>query len=230
MKTCYTAIFGNYDDLKEPLVKSKGWKYVCYTDQDFKSDVWEIRKVPVMDCGPVKTARYYKIMFNKHIETEYSLWIDGTFVINVNLNKWWKQFKAPFTAIKHPFDNCIYTDAKACIELGRGDKKLIERQVALYKALGIPKNNGLIASGILMRQRVGKVNDFCRLWWGQVDRWSNRDQIAYGYAKHQYPDLVNTIEWNYTTQDEFVHVPHIGKSWRNHVLAQLKNRNESSKK
>jgi hypothetical protein len=222
LKTVYTAIFGNYDDLKEPAVISKGWKYVCFTDQDFKSDVWEVMKVPVMPCGPSKTARYYKIMFHKVIETELSLWVDGTFLINVNLNQWWKKFKSPFTAIKHPFDDCIYTDASACINLGKGDKKMIERQIALYKALGIQKNRGLISSGILMRQRVGVVNEFCKTWWRQVDKWSNRDQIAYGYANHLHPGLVNLIEWDYTKEKQFIHVPHLDKVWRNKVLEEIK--------
>lgn len=215
MKTCYTAIFGNYDELKEPSIITKGWKYICYTDQDFKSDVWEIRKVPVMEWGPVKTARWYKIMFHKHIDTEYSLWVDGTFIINTNLNTWWKRFSPPFTACQHPFDNCIYTDATSCIESGKGIKEIIERQIALYKAIGIPKNNGLIASGVLMRQKTPEVQQFCKEWWEQVRRWSKRDQIAWGYPNFKYPGLVNKINWNYQRERDFWHVPHLHKKFRN---------------
>lgn len=214
MKTVYTAIFSKYDELKEPAFTTQGWKYVCYTDQDFKSDVWEVRKVPVMEWGPAKTARWYKIMFHKHIETEFSLWVDGTFIINTNLNRWWKRFAPPFTAIQHPYDNCIYTDAQSCIEAGKGQKSLIERQIALYKALNIPKNSGLIASGVLMRQKTPEVSKFCRIWWDQVRSWSERDQIAWGYANFKYPELVNKIEWNYQKQREFWHVPHLHKKFR----------------
>lgn len=220
MKTIYTAIFGDYDDLKEPTLpkKAKGWKYVCFTNQNLESRTWEIHKVPLIDNDPVKTARYYKIMFNKVVDTELSLWIDATFVINIDLNRWWKRFTPPFTAITHPFDDCIYTDAQSCIDSGRGDRKMIERQIELYKALNIPKHNGLISSGILMRQRVGAVNEFCRLWWEQVRNWSSRDQIAFGYANYKYPGLVNRIEWDYTTQKEFIHIPHKGKPWRDAKL------------
>jgi hypothetical protein len=225
LKTVYTAIFGNYDDLKEPLIITKGWKYVCFTDQDFKSDVWEVVKCPVMDCGHSKTARYYKIMYHKHIESEFSLWVDGTFIINTDLNKWWRRFKQPFTAVQHPFDNCVYVDAKACLDSGRGEKSLLERQVAFYKAIGVQKNKGLIASGVLMRQKCGVVNQFCNTWWEQVRRWSNRDQIAYGYANYKHPGIVNLTNWNYTNEDDFIHIPHIGKSWRKYVLYQMRDRN-----
>lgn len=214
MKTVFTAIFGKYDDLKEPAIVSKGWKHICYTDQDLKSDVWEIRKVPVMECGPAKTARWYKIRFDKHIDTEFSLWVDGTFIINVNLNRWWRRFVAPFTAVQHPYDNCIYTDAKSCIDTGKGDPRLIERQIALYRALRIPKNNGLIASGVLMRQNTQEVARFCRLWWDQVQSWTERDQIAWGAINFQMPGLVHRIEWNYQKQREFWHVPHLHKKYR----------------
>jgi hypothetical protein len=211
LKTIYTAIFGHYDKLKEPFIVTKGWKYVVFTDQDFKSDVWEVRKTKVMPCGPEKTARYYKIMFYQYLETDCSIWVDGTFIINVNLNTWWRNFKGPFTAIRHPFDNCIYKDAQSCIDLRKGDKRMIERQVALYKALGIEKNSGLIASGILMRRKDERVNKFCNTWWRQVDKWSSRDQIAYGYVRHKFPDVVNLMDWNYTTQEEFLHIPHLNK-------------------
>jgi hypothetical protein len=225
LKTVYTAIFGPYDDLKEPFFKTKGWKYICFTDQDFESDVWEVVKCPVMDCGPAKTARYYKIMYHKHIESELSIWVDGTFVINTNLDRWWRRFQTPFTAVQHPFDNCVYVDAQACLDSGRGEKSLLERQVAFYKAIGVKKNSGLIASGVLMRQRCGVVNKFCNTWWEQVRRWSNRDQIAYGYANFQHPGIVNLTKWDYTKENEFIHVPHIGKPSRKNVLYKMKDRN-----
>lgn len=222
MKTVYTAIFGNYDDLKPPLIrKATGWKYVCFTDQPIESDVWEIRNVPVINNDPSKTARYYKIMFHKHIETDLSLWIDATFIINTNLNRWWRRFQDPFTAIRHPFDNCIYTDAQSCINAEKGDRGTIEKQVAHYRSIGVPMRNGLISSGILMRRKEERTIQFCETWWDQVKRWSNRDQIAYGYANFKHTGVVNLIDWNYTTENEFIHVPHLHKPWRNQKLKEI---------
>ena len=39
---CYTVITNNYDTLKDPLVVSKDWRYVCFSDRGFKSKVWEL--------------------------------------------------------------------------------------------------------------------------------------------------------------------------------------------
>lgn len=213
-RTCYTAIFGNYDDLKQPFIVSQHWRYVCYTDQDLpKNNVWEIRKVPVMDCGPAKTARWYKINFHEHIEEEESLWVDATFFININLNRWWRRFSPPMTVVQHPFDNCIYTDVQSCLKGGKGNMWDLMRQALYYKEAGIPENNGLISSGILMRRKTPEVVELCKSWWRQVEQFSERDQIAFGYAGWKHP-VFNKTQWNYTTQKEFIHCPHIHKPWR----------------
>lgn len=225
MKTCYTAIFGQYDDLKQPLVKSKNWKYICYTDQDFdlpEGNVWDIRKVGLINNDPIKTARWYKINFHKVVDTEFSLWIDGTFIININLNRWWLRFKEPFTTIKHPFDDCIYTDIESCLRGGKGKKSELERQRNFYLALGIQKKCGLIASGILFRQLEPKTIEMCKTWWRQVQSWSSRDQVAFGFAQWKHPGVHRSIEWNYTSQKEFIHVPHVGKPWREKVLKEIR--------
>lgn len=219
MKTCYTAIFGPYDDLKQPFIISQHWRYICYTDQDFElpeDNKWEIIKVPVMPCGPAKTARWYKINFHKHIETEFSLWVDGTFFINCDLNRWWKRFKMPMTCIQHPYDDCIYTDLKSCMSAGKGDFWKLIQQAAEYKNLGIPENNGLIASGILMRQKTKEVIQLCETWWDQVEKYSERDQIAFGYASWKFPGVYDAIKWNYQHPDvqEFLHCPHLHKTSR----------------
>lgn len=227
MKTVYTAIFGNYDDLKEPFRPTPGWRYVCYTDQDFKSDVWEVRKVPVMNCGQVKTARWYKINFHRHIDTEFSMWVDATFVINIDLNRWWRRFQAPFTTIKHPFDKCIYTDIESCMRGGKGDAAALLRQKEYYQSLFIPEKNGLISSGLLMRQKEQRTIDICSTWWKQVERFSTRDQVAFGYAQWKHPGVHASIEWNYTTAKEFIHIPHLHKPWRDEKLKEVYGKSHS---
>lgn len=42
--TVYTSIFGWYDVLNDPKKPIKDIKYICFTDKDYESDVWEIIK------------------------------------------------------------------------------------------------------------------------------------------------------------------------------------------
>jgi hypothetical protein len=220
LKTVYTAIFSNYDEIKQPSFVSQHWRYVCYTDQDHElppDNVWEIVKVPVMEgLSPAKTARWYKINFHKHIETEFSLWVDATFYINCDLNRWWRRFQLPMTCINHPFDDCIYKDIRSCMGAGKGDFFTLVKQANDYKNLGIQEHAGLIASGILMRQNSREVRQICDTWWSQVEQYTERDQISFGYAAAKYPETFHTIDWNYSSPDvtEFLHCPHLNKAWR----------------
>lgn len=211
--TVYTAIIGNYDELKEPFVVTPGWNYVCFTDQELISDVWEIRRVTVMPCGPAKTARHIKLNPHLYISDEHTLWIDGTFFINTDLTCWWKHFKDPFTTIFHPFDRCLYTDIFSCLKSRKGDPDTLRRQRDDYQREGIPDNNGLISSGILMRRDCNQVREFCELWWSHVEKYTERDQIAFGYANYKMPGMHESISWDYTYQKEFMHHPHKHKRW-----------------
>lgn len=212
--TVYTAIFSNYDELKTPFIITPGWKYIVFTDQDLLSDVWEVYKVPLIKQNPQKTARYYKIMFHEHIRDRFSLWVDATFFINCDLNKWWEQFKMPFTTVRHPFDNCVYKEFESCMRGKKSDPLILSDQRRHYKKKGMPENNGLIASGILMREKTPDVIEFCKLWWEQVSRWSPRDQIAFAYVDYRLPDRHISIDWDYTYMKEFIHIPHLHKAWR----------------
>lgn len=208
MPTIYTAIFGPYDTLKDPLVITPGWNYVCYTDQDFKSDVWQIKKTPKLLDDPRMLARWFKIRFNLFIRDEESIWIDGSFIINCDLNKWWKDnFNGIMTCIKHPIRNCIYDEANACIKFGRGNNVDIVNQVAAYAPL-VPKNNGVIQSGILMRKKTPLTSLICRGWWDQIEKYSDRDQISFGKIAALYPGAINYISWDYRTGKEFIFKPH----------------------
>lgn len=210
MNTIFTAIFGNYEELKDPQVITPGWKYICFTDQPIKSKIWQIIQRPLLPEGPQRTARYYKILFHKHIESEFSIWVDASFIINCNLDEWWTRFKTPFTCIKHPVRQSVYKEIDACLRLGKDDVTLLRNQRRVYSFQNVPQNNGLIQSGILMRQKNHLVIDLCDIWYQQVQLYSARDQVAFAYASWRMP-VHNVIEWDYRTGQEFIYMPHFHK-------------------
>lgn len=209
-KVIYTAIFGPYDDLKEPRVITPGWRYLCFTDQNLKSKNWEIIKRPILPEGATRTARYYKIMFHRHIEEEFSIWIDASFQINVDLNEWWTRFKQPVTCIQHPVRNCVYKEVNVCLSRNIDAPGPLMKQKKNYNEAGLPARNGLIASGILMRKLNQSSIDLCDLWYQQLQLYSSRDQIAFAYASWRMP-VHHVIEWDYRTGQEFIYVKHLHK-------------------
>lgn len=187
---------------------------MCLTDQDLEPvEGWEIIKVPTLPCGPIKSARYYKINFAEYIKSDISLFVDGTFAVNVNLDRWeMRKWIAPMTVIKHPVDDCAYVDAVSCLKMGKGDPLEIMQQASDYFRDGMPKSYGLISSGILMRERKPQVIEFCKKWWEQVEKYSSRDQLAFSYTRWKnQADWIHTIVWDYRIQHEFFHIPHLYK-------------------
>lgn len=209
MKTVYTALFGDYEELKEPTIVTPGWKYICYTDQQLTSDVWRIIHVPVRDNDARRTARYYKIMFHEFIFSQYSLWLDASFAITCNLDTWWeKRFVAPISFPKHPLRNCVFREGHACIAHGRGEDPLIRKQLQKYYGK-IPERAGIVTSGIMMRERTPEVIDLCERWWHELSQNSSRDQLAFAFVSMGFP--VHTFKFDYSQAKEFVFTKHYNK-------------------
>ena len=62
----YTAIFNNYDKLKDPLIVDKDVDYVCFTDsQDVVSNIWKVIKINEFHRDSRRTARLIKILAHK---------------------------------------------------------------------------------------------------------------------------------------------------------------------
>jgi hypothetical protein len=202
--TIYTAIFGDYDTLKEPLIITPGWKYICYTDQDFESKHWTIKKM--LPIGTAQhTARRVKIYFQNYIDDEYSIFIDGSFIVNCNLNAWWRQFKPDMTCIRHPTRNCIYEEAEAVVKNGRKGVQNIFDQIEKYRGI-VPPRSGLIQSGILMRKRTKFTEDLCAEWYEEVRTNSYRDQIAFGKVSLNKP--IHYISYDYRRGQKFIFKQH----------------------
>lgn len=219
MKVCYTALFSDYEELKTPKVITEGWKYICYTDQDLKSDVWEIRHVRLKDRVTTMPsqleARFYKIIMFQ--QWEQSIWVDASFQIDTDLNKWWADhFKGGLCAASHPLRNDVYAECLDCIIAQRGDKKQVQDQMEEYKSLGIPANNGLIQSGILLRENSPEVIELCKNWWEEVRTHSTRDQIAFAKVSLN-SKIVHTYQWDYRQRKDFNYFHHYARRGGPHI-------------
>ena len=194
-KVIYTCIIGDYDTLKEPLIKTKGWDYICFTDQEFKSDTWKIIKVGKSD---VKEQRKKKI-FNKFILDDYraSIWVDGSIYINTDLDEFvYQNCDSEFSLMKHPSRDCIYKEAAAVLMLGKDKYEIVTNQTHAYQAEGFPFNQGMVATGVMYRKHTEDVKTFCKHWWKQVDEYSHRDQLSFNYVDWFFPINYRTFSFN----------------------------------
>jgi len=216
MNIIYTAIFSDYDDLKEPRVITPGWEYIVFTDKQIESRNWKVIQVPLIDNNPQLTARYYKLNFHVvwpylNADDKRTIWIDGSFIINCDLNAFWfKNFKFPFSSPAHPLRDCVYLEAEACIKNKRSNEESIQKHIDKYKAEGIPAHNGMISSGILLRFATDtRVTDFCEKWWNELKENSIRDQISFAKINFQMPNICHKFAFDYRTSEEFLFITHI---------------------
>lgn len=196
MITIYTAIFGDYDLLREPFYTNPNIKYICFSDKKHYSKIWEIRVVDIIEPTPRREARKYKILSHKYIDTKISLWIDGSKFITRNPIPYIRTSlkKTNILAGSHK-RNCIYAEAEKCISVKKGNPNIIKKQMEKYRKEKYPKNNGLINSSVLLRRITPEVIKIEEGWWYELTNWSVRDQLSFNYVIWKNNFKYGIIDW-----------------------------------
>ena len=190
----YTAVYGDKDEVKEPLQQTVDCDYFLFTEPKY----YEIDKGWQIIGGyvkPFKTprmkAKWWKIYPYESIiaDYDYSVWIDGhiEFLREDTVEFLLGSIKNGFTAFRHPEINCIYEEYN---NIGRkhrwgnsANQTLARRQLDRYKKEGYPENNGMWAGGILVRDmKSKKAEEMSRKWWRQILGGSTRDQLSLPYV------------------------------------------------
>ncbi len=224
-KVVYTAIIGKYDKLKEPKVVTEGFDYVCFTDNaTLKSPIWKI--VPVTNTQGLdnfRLARKIKISCNSVLnEYDLSIWIDGSILINCDLNNFLdvNYHGEDIVVLTHPYRSCVYEEAKLCIKLKKDQPEIIKKQMDEYTSEGYPVANGLVGTGLMIRNhRSKKVEEFMNRWWNEVHLKSKRDQLSFNFVlwKHQlsvgYLDFKKTLSSDFKLHFSHPHLKKKNRRW-----------------
>lgn len=182
MKIIYTAIFGDYDELQEPLHIIPDCRYICYTDTVINSKHWELKMIkPKYDS--VRSAREVKWLFhlyNPFFEGQ-AMWVDANQQIISDISLLFERAILPITLLKHPDRECIYTEAIECMRLNKDDNETINIQIAEYIRKGFPAKQGLVATGMMIRQNNSAINKVCEQVFEEIRNGSRRDQLCFNY-------------------------------------------------
>ena len=220
MKALYTINFGSYDPLHEPNVLTPGWDYVCFTDNpDLKSDIFDIRLVKT-DFNGHLAARDYYINSQKYLpEYDLTIMIGGQVQVNCNLDDFMKAKckDKDFNMMVHG-RQCTYREAEENKKwFGDKGKAMIEKQMQDYKTDGFPKDFGLFAHGIIVRQSNDNIAHHEFLWWNEVSNpeYVTRDQLSFMYIlwKHRLVTVHGFREYWDILRNEFYIYKH-GKKER----------------
>ena len=202
-KVIYTAIFGDYDNLAEPQYVPDGFDFICFTDNrelETPSDSkWKVKYVKPLYSDSTRNARKYKILPHRFLsEYDVSIWIDGSQHIvgdfnDLLVNHLSDRDMACFDHLQCRLDprGCVYQEAQAILWLGNNDPnknfkdnpELVVNQVKKYQKEGYPQNNGLITSGVLLRNHnEPTIIEAMELWWEELKYNSKRDQLSFNYV------------------------------------------------
>lgn len=183
----YTTITSGYDSLKEPKNQSNDFDFICFTDdKNLVSDNWQIQPINTPNLDQTRRARYLKL--HPHLlfpNYQYSIWVDGSLSICGDLKTLLDEviLHSNLGIYAHAKRNSLYEAALNCIDKQKDDPIVIQDQMNHYKSLNYPKNNGLVASGVLVRNHHDQsVIDLMQMWWDQIIKFSKRDQLSFNYV------------------------------------------------
>ena len=189
----YTAIIGNYDDLRDPEYVNNTYDYFCFTDNhEIKStDIWKVVYVnrddyeETVGIDNVRFARYIKVMgFNLLPDYKYLIWVDSNTIMTDNFDSLISEYGSgkDWILFKHTQRNCIYSEASACIDWNLDNVDIIKNQIKKFKDEGYPENFGLIETNVMYRVITDEVKTLCKLWWSIIKSGSRRDQLSQMYC------------------------------------------------
>jgi len=179
--TVYTAIFGDYDVLRDPGMLNPGCRYLCFSDSPQKSEVWETVVQRRVMSTAVQDARLIKILSHRFVDTKYSIWLDGNLQLLIDPVKIVTKYlvNRDIALFAHCERDCIYQEAETNVFLRKAPAENINKQISRYRVEGYPEHNGLAETSILIRRHTPEVIAFNSLWWAEMLQGTWRDQLSF---------------------------------------------------
>ena len=186
----YTAIFGNYDEIKQPLVIDYRFDYIIFSNdlKEKKIGVWQVRTFDYYNSDSTRICRYVKthpeeLLFNY----DFSVWMDAS--IQICTMYFYEKVIELYnnniliSSLCHPTRKCIYEEAFAVVNMMVEHEEVVVKWCHYLRREKFPRNVGLCETGVMYRKHnVNIINYLNSLWWNYIDQYSRRDQLSYNYV------------------------------------------------
>mgnify|MGYP006921314466 CR=1 FL=1 len=158
---------------------------------------WEL--LPACDkFNPHMNAKIHKILIHKYIDSEFTIWIDGSVEITKSIEKMTELFLKDHDIAVYNYRSwtreekieTIEDQIAECCRLGKDDPKRIHEQ---YKNNSYPKRIPPICPIIFRRNNLqtARLNE---RWWAEICRYSVRDQLSFPYVFTDYYEIGGNIK------------------------------------
>ena len=101
-------------------------------------------------------------------EYELTIYVDGNIELVGDLYafaQWVQCAPEDVLVYEHPFRRSIFDEAAACAHTGHDWWWRIDRQMAAYRARGLPANAGLFEAGVIVRRNTPAMRTAMQRWW-----------------------------------------------------------------
>lgn len=214
----YTAVFGGYDRLQEPLFCPDNVDYFVFTDGQIPAGSrwtrlpWEGKADPALtDAGK---NRYLKMFPNLLFpEYAYSVYVDGNILVTADLTALAMRARGfPVALHMHKDRDCVYEEIDACIAKGKDTPEALNAQRAALREMGIPEHWGLLEAPVIARRHHDPLCiRIMESWWDCFCAGSKRDQIALISCLWELgiqPRQLGALGENLLKSSQFIWCPH----------------------
>ena len=218
----YTAMFGSYDLLRDPLLRPDNIDYYVLTDQEIpEGSAWKR-----LDAGSVIPDEYLNdpVLCNRWCKMHpHLLFKDYQYSIYIDSNIWVFSDLTPLTAgmdsypvamFRHKKRDCVYDEVQACLDQKKDKEESLKSHLKEIRSHGIPRKWGLLEASVIARKHFDpRCLDLMEAWWKSFVRNSRRDQIALVdclWLNGINPSVIGTLGDNLQRCDIFIQMPHRG--------------------
>lgn len=198
----YTAIYGDKDHLKPPIIKKTKLNvdYFLFSDNE-KYDVYPYKKIlrhsKYKDIA--KDSKEIKInIINEGFFEKYDIlvWHDANIQLNQNKLLNFIEDLNEFNIVAYDHHrNCVYGEAIACIKSNKDSSFKIFKQILWYFRKGMPVNFGLTSNGFLIINNNSFENrKMLKEWWSQTYRFTRRDQLSLPFTLYKLNKSIKILK------------------------------------
>lgn len=224
----YTAVVGNYDEIRQPLVVDSRFDYFLFSNtiKEKQIGVWQIKPIEYTNPDQVKIARYVKT----HPETllpDYTatLWMDA----NIQIIDTWVyerfielyQNGSQIASVKHPGRDCIYEEIFAVCSFQYETLEVAHKWNHFLRLKNYPRHNGLFETNLMYRTNSKNIRIFDECWWFYIENYSRRDQLSFNYALWERKEVCHVFFMtsdSVKTSPHFEYIKHPNRSEQNKIV------------
>lgn len=203
----YTTVFGGYNSLNflkkwnleyEVLVITDKVPKIHYNNPLIK--FWVVNYNNDFQLTNRMKAKYFKIMGLEYFTNlSYSIYFDANLYFKQNINSFiinnvYINFY-DLIIFKHNKRSCTYDELFECVLSNRVDQNLLLNHLNFCISNKVKSNNGFYQGGFLIRKNSYDMICFMKIWWEEIQKFSERDQISLSY-------LINENSLNKLVLDE----------------------------